>query len=194
MKILILFSILVLSYTSHAAVYVGGSYGYGLFSSETLKDYKVSPKGMNYGGFIGVGRDFVGLEGIFHSFTSSAKIKHDGGEHDLKANAVAFGGALRFSFQVFYLRLGALRFNLKQSIDIEDEDSLETANELYDIQDGKSANGMLYGVGFHGKLSQSIRGFVDYTRYQITSHGHYDTFSLGISFNIPERYIGFGKH
>lgn len=90
MKFIICF--LITSFVSaHASVYMGGSYGYGNYSSEALSKYKVSPKGFNYGGFVGVGRDFVGLEGFYHSFATSGKVKHDGANYDINTNASALG-------------------------------------------------------------------------------------------------------
>lgn len=181
------------SLTTSASVYMGGSYGYGNYSSEALSDYKVSPKGFNYGGFVGVGRDFVGLEGFYHSFATSGKVKHDGANYDINTNASALGAALRFSFQLFYLRLGLARFELDQSLDIDNDSTRQAAEAVYDINEG-AKTGVLYGVGFHRKLGNTFRGFVDFTRYQITGVGYYHTYSMGISFAIPERFIGFGKY
>jgi hypothetical protein len=96
---------------------------------------------------------------------------------------VAMGAALRFSFEFFYLRLGMARYNLDQSIDIEDANSRNAAEDIYNIQEEDTKkNGVLYGAGLHFKISK-IRLFVDYSRYQINSIGHYDTVSGGISFN-----------
>lgn len=193
MKSFIFIILFCFSLSAPAAVYMGGSYGYGNFSSEALSEYKVTPKGLNYGGFVGVGKDFVGLEGFYHSFAATGKVKHDGGNYDINTNASALGAALRFSFQVFYLRLGLARFELDQSLDIEDDSTRQAAEAVYDTQEG-AKSGVLYGAGFHTKLGNTFRGFVDFTRYQITGVGYYHTYSLGISFNIPERFIGFGKY
>lgn len=186
--------LLFISVESFAGAYIGGSYGYGMLSSEPLEEYKVTPKGFNYGGFFGIGRDFVGLEVFYQDLKSAGKIKHEGGNYDLNANAKALGAALRFSFEVMYLRLGFARYTLDQSVDIEDESTRETAEAVYEIQENESKNGVLFGIGLHRKLGNSVRAFVDYSRYQITGIGHYDTFSVGFAFSIPDRYLNVGRH
>lgn len=193
MKKLFCLIIIFFSLNASASLYMGGSYGYGVFGSEALEEYKVSPKGFNYGGFIGIGRDFVGLEGFYHQLDTTAKIKHDGANYDINTNATAMGAALRFSFQVFYLRLGLAKFDLDQSLDIDDDSTRQAAEEVYDIQEG-SKNGVVFGLGFHRKLGNTIRGFVDFTRYQITGVGHYDTISAGVSFSIPDRFLSAGRY
>ncbi len=175
-----------------AGAYIGGNYGYSSFGSEEVDEYKLSQKGPAYGGFLGIGKDFVGLEGFYQKFTTSGKIKHDGGSHDYVTNATAIGAALRFSFNVFYARLGFGRYKLEQEIDIEDKSSSLAANDIYNVQDGESKNGVLFGLGAH-KNFRSFVTFIDYSRHQITGAGNYDVISVGLSFNLPERLFGFGK-
>lgn len=190
---LILFS-LFFSASAYSAFYVGGNYGYSMFSSDSLKEYKVASKGPSFGGFLGFGRDFVGLEAFYQNLTGTGDIEHDGGTHTIKTNAVAMGAALRFSFELLYLRLGVARYTLDQSVDIEDDSSRNAAEVIYDIQEkGATKNGVLYGVGLHRKFSW-CRAFIDYSRYQINSIGNYDTFSAGLSFTIPERWFNLGKY
>lgn len=192
MKILFILFILALTTGAGASAYLGGSYGYSTYSSEKVKELKLSQKGPSYGAFLGIGRDFVGLEGFYQNFTTGGKIKHDGGKHDYTTDATAMGAALRFSFAAFYARLGFGRYKLKQKIDIEDESSLNAANQIYDVQDDVSKNGVLYGVGAH-KRFKSFVTFIDVTRHQITGAGNYDVISVGISFNLPERLFGVVK-
>lgn len=194
MKLLLLILLSLFSFSASSAIYLGGSYGYGVFGSDELKEYKVSPKGFNYGGFIGIGRDFVGLEGFYHKLDTAAKIKHDGESYDITTNATAMGAALRFSFQFLYLRLGLAKFDLEQSLDIANDSTRQAAEDLYNIQDGTSKNGVVFGLGFHNKLGSSSRVFIDFTRYQITGIGQYDTVSAGISFSIPDRFFDAGKY
>lgn len=192
-SILILF-ILLFSATSYGAFYMGGSYGYSMFSSDSLKDYQVSSKGPSYGGFFGLGKDFVGLEGFYQSFTAEGDIEHDGEGAILQTNAVAMGVALRFSFRIFYARIGLAKYTLDQSTDIEDDESREAAEEIYDVQEkGTTKNGILYGIGLHRKFSK-FTGFIDYSRYQINTIGNYDAYSVGISFNIPDSWFSLGNH
>lgn len=191
MKILILFLILVSSH-AYSAAYIGGSYGLTTFSSDPLEKYHVTPKGNSYGGFFGIGRDFVGIEGFYQNITTSGKIKHDGDKYDISTNATALGAALRFSFEMFYLRLGLAQYKLDQSVDISDDQTRRTAEQVYEIQNG-SKNGMLYGVGIHKKMG-SARLFVDYSRYQITGVGAYDNISVGIAFAIPDRVFNVGRN
>jgi len=191
MKILILLTFLFSSQVFGAA-YIGGSYGMTTFGSAPLEKYHVTPKGNSYGGFFGIGRDFVGLEGFYQNLSTSSKIKHDGGKYDIATNATALGAALRFSFEMFYLRLGLAQYKLDQSVDISDAAIRRTAEQVYEIQNG-SKNGMLYGVGIHKKM-RSARVFLDYSRYQITGVGAYDNISVGIAFAIPDRFFDVGKN
>lgn len=191
MKALIIFLSLMTTQV-FAAAYIGGSYGLASYSSDALDKYNVVPKGNSFGGFFGIGRDFVGLEGFYQSLNTSGKIKHDGEKYDLTSNAAAMGAALRFSFEMFYLRLGLARYKLDQSVDIDDETTRRAAEQVYDIQTG-SKNGMMYGLGLHKKWGSS-RLFIDYSRYQITSMGTYDTFSAGIAFAIPDRFFNVGRN
>ncbi len=193
-KVVLLFTLFILSSASHGAAYLGGSYGYSMFSSATLKEYQVSPKGSSYGGFVGYGKDFVGIEGFYQSFTTKGDIAHDGLSQTLTTNANAMGVALRFSFELMYFRLGAARYVLNQSTDITDTNSRAAADDIYDVQkNGTTKNGLMYGMGLHHKLSW-VRVFIDFTRYQINTIGSYDTFSVGVSFPIPEKLFNIGKN
>ncbi len=193
-KSVVILFLLLLSTSSYAAVYVGGSYGTSIFSSEKLADYKVSPKGPTYGGFLGYGKEFVGVEVFYQNITGVGDIKHDGEEHKLTTNATAMGAALRFSFELLYLRLGIARYTLDQSVDITNAASRASAEVLYDIQEKNTKkNGVLYGAGIHHGFSW-CRVFIDYSRYQINGIGYYNTFSAGMSFNIPEKWFNVGKY
>lgn len=191
MKNLIILLILISS-NAFGAAYLGLNYGMQSYNSSAMDKYKVHPKGNSYGAFFGMGRDFVGLEAFYQNFETKGKIKHDGGNYDLEANAKAFGAALRFSFEMFYMRLGLAQYNLSQAVKIDDATTRRTAEEVYDIQNG-SKNGMMYGVGLHKKMG-SARIFLDYTRYQITQVGSYDTISAGIAFAIPDRFFDVGRN
>lgn len=191
-NILLLLTIL-LPFSSFAGSYMGLNYGYSSYGSDQVKEYKLNQKGPSYGGFVGVGKDFVGLEGFYQSFSTSGKIKHDGGSYDYTTNASALGAALRFSFNVFYARLGFGRYKLNQKIDIDDQTSHNAANEIYNVQNGVSKNGVLFSVGAHRRFGNSFVTFIDYSRHQITGAGSYDVISAGFSFNLPERLFGFDK-
>jgi len=157
----------------------------GFTSSETDK-YKLSPKGIGYGGILGVGKDFVGLEAFYQTFNAEGDIKHEGEKGKINMNAQAYGAALRFSFQSFFLRLGAGRYMLDQSIDLATTANRAAAEDIYNIQDsGTAKNGMLFGIGVHGKFAIG-RMYLDYTRHQIASVGGYDTISLGLVWPFPE--------
>ncbi len=190
---LVVFFSIVLSAPAFAVVYIGGNYGLSAYSAQPLEKYRIHPKGTSYGGFLGVGKDFVGFEGFYQSFPTKGEIKHDGASHDITTNATAIGGALRFGFQSFYLRLGVANFDLRQSLSISDEASREAADKIYEIKEKARKNGVLFGGGIHGKLSENFRYIVDYSRYQITGVGEYDTISIGLSFNLPERFLALGK-
>lgn len=192
MKTLIILFILAFSSATWASAYFGGSYGYSQFNSEQTKQYKLNQKGPSFGGFLGVGKEFVGLEGFYQSFTTTGKIKHDGGSYDFTTDAKVYGAALRFSFAAFYARLGFGRYKLQQKIDIEDTSSLSAANEIYNVQDDVSKNGVLFGLGAHRRFKRFVT-FIDYSRHQITGAGSYDVISVGISFNLPERLFGVVK-
>ena len=84
---------------SYGASYIGGSYGYSMFTSASLKEYQVNPKVTSYGGFVGHGKDFLGLEAFYQNFTTKGDIEHDGETQTLTTNAAAIGVALRFSFE-----------------------------------------------------------------------------------------------
>lgn len=192
MKVLIFLFLLISTSQSFAAAYIGGSYGLTTFTSDALDEYNVTPKGSTYGGFLGIGRDFVGIEGFYQTLSTTGKVKHDGEKYDITENATALGAALRFSFELFYLRLGVAQYKLDQSLEIDDETILRAAEEVYDIQTG-SKNGLLFGVGFHKKV-KSARVFIDYSRYQITGVGAYDSISAGIAFAIPDRFFNAGRN
>lgn len=191
-KLFLLSILALLPGVSIAGAYFGGSYGYASFGSDEVKEYKLSQKGPSYGAFFGVGKHFVGLEGFYQNFSTSGKIKHDGGKHDFTTNATAMGAALRFSFNVFYARLGFGRYKLDQKIEIDDSSSRSAAEEIYNVQDGESKNGVLFGLGAHRNF-KSIVTFIDYSRHQITGAGSYDVISVGVSFNLPERLFSLGK-
>lgn len=194
MKNSFLLIVLFLSTSAFSSTYFGANYGYSMFSSKSLDEYKVSTKGPTYGGFIGVGRDFVGLELFYQDLQTQGKIKHDGGSYDITENAKAMGAALRFSFEIFYLRLGVARYTLDQSLDIADASVRSSAEAVYDIQEeGSKGNGAIYGIGLHRKF-KSVRTFIDFTRYQINSVGNYDTISAGISFAISDNFFKAGKY
>lgn len=193
MKYLLLVLIFV-SGNTFATTYFGANVGYNMFSTDTLDEYKVNPKGMTYGGFLGIGRDFVGLEFVYQDLKSEGTIKHDGGTYDITENATAMGAALRFSFEVLYLRLGVARYKLDQSLAIDDATVRTSAEALYEIQDeGTTKNGAIYGLGLHRKFGK-LRTFIDYTRYQINEIGHYDTFSIGVVFSFSDNFFSSGKY
>lgn len=192
MKKFLILLILLIGPEASASAYLGAHYGYATYGSDAVDEYKLSQKGPGYGAFFGVGKDFVGLEGFYQNFTTSGKVKHDGGKHDFTTNASALGAALRFSFNVFYARLGFGQYNLDQKIDINDRSSQSAANEIYGVEKGKK-NGVLLGVGLHRRLGSKAVTFIDYSRHQITGAGNYDALSVGISFILPDRLFGFGK-
>lgn len=193
MKYYFLITLFIFSFGADASSYIGGNYGYSTFSSPEVKEYKLNQKGPSYGGFFGIGKDFVGLEGFYQVFNTTGKIKHDGESYDFDSSASGMGAALRFSFEFFYLRLGMGRYNLKQKIDISDDSIRRAADEIYNVQNGVSKNGVLFGIGLHKRLGNSIVTFIDYTRNQISGVGNYDALSIGLSFNIPEKVFSFGK-
>lgn len=186
------FILALMTIPAWGSAYMGANYGYSQFSSDQTKEFKLNQKGPSYGGFIGMGKDFVGLEGFYQNFTTGGKIKHDGGKYDYTTDATAMGAALRFSFNAFYARLGFGRYKLKQKIDIEDDSSLSAANEIYNVQDGENKNGVLIGIGAHRRFRNFVT-FIDYSRHQISGIGNYDMISVGISFNLPERIFGVSK-
>jgi hypothetical protein len=106
---------------------------------------------------------------------------------------MALGAALRFSFHVFYLRLGIANFEVKQSLEISDEDSRAAEEEIYQIEEKAWKSGVLFGAGVHRKLGK-VRDFVDYTRYQIIGVGDYDKISAGVSFALLESLFSFRKY
>ena len=183
-----LLAILFFSAQAQATAYLGGSYGLGDFTSPELKDRKASLKGNSYGGFFGVGKAFLGLEGFYTALNTTGKIKHENQSYDMKSNTQAFGAAMRVSFEIIYLRLGLARFNLDQSIDMPSGTSHQAADKIYNIQDGTSKGGLLFGIGMHKKIGPG-RAFVDFARYQITDIGHYDTFSVGYAFTRSDSWL-----
>ncbi len=189
-----IFILLILSFStsSWGSAYFGGTYGYSSYTSKETKEYKLNQKGPSYGAFFGVGKQFVGLEAYYQNFTTSGKIKHDGEKFDYMTNATVLGGALRFSFNAFYARLGFGRYKLRQKIDIEDSSSSAAADEIYKIQNEESKNGVLLGFGIHKRFNSCVT-FMDYSRHQITGAGSYDTLSVGVSFVIPDRLFGVIK-
>ena len=193
MKTLIIaLTILVSASGAWASAYFGGSYGYSQFGSEETKNYKLKQLGPSYGGFFGLGKEFVGLEGFYQIFNTAGKIKHDGGSYDYSTNATGMGAALRFSFNAFYARLGFGRYKLQQKVDIENSAALNAANKIYNVQDEVSKNGVLFSLGVHRRFNSFVT-FIDYSRHQITGAGNYDVISVGISFNLPERLFGVVK-
>lgn len=194
MKLLFACTLFFISMKGFSATYVGGNYGYDFYSTKTLEDYKVAPKGPTFGGFIGFGKEFVGLEGFYQSLSSEGKIKHDGGNYTIQENASAMGVALRFSLEILYFRMGVARYSLDQSVDIDDATSRETAEIVYEIEKKNTKkNGVMFGAGLHTQLGPG-RVFVDFTRYQINSIGYYNTVSVGMSFSIPDRWFNLGKY
>lgn len=186
-------SLLLLSFNSWSAGYMGFNYGQDFFSSPTLEDYKVHPKGSSYGGFLGYGKDFLGFEIFYQSLNAKGDINHDAATYDLITNAQAFGGALRLSMELLYFRAGAVYYKIDQSVDIPNAASQSAAETIYDIETNDvPKTGYMYGAGFHHKIS-GIRVFIDYTKYEIGSVGSYNTFSAGFSFAIPDALFKMGK-
>lgn len=159
--------------------------GYSFFSSSETDKFKLSPKGPTYGGFIGIGKDFVGLEGFYQTFSTSSKIKHEGETGEVNYNANAFGAALRFSFQLFYLRLGLGNYTLSQDVKLDNAANIPPAERAYGIDDGASHTGVLYGIGVHNKFKIG-RASLDLTRHQISGVGSYTAISLGLSWVLPD--------
>lgn len=194
MKAFVCFLILISSFSLSAGTYLGFSGGYQAFSSPSVEKYKVAMKGPTFGGFIGVGKDFVGFEGFYQDLSSSGSIKHDGQTYTFDNKIQSYGAALRFSFSSIYLRLGYAQYKLDQSLGIPDESIRTPAEAVYDIQKDTSKSGVLYSVGYHGGLGRSARYFIDYTRYQITGIGHVNAVSVGISFKISDRFFSAGSY
>lgn len=192
-----IFGILLLlcSYSLWAGTYLGLSGGYQAFSSPSVDKYKVAMKGPTFGGFVGVGKDFVGLEGFYQDLSSSGSIKHDGETYTFDNKIQAYGAALRFSFSSIYLRLGYAHYRMDQSLGISDESIRAPAEAVYDIQKETNKSGVLYSLGYHGGLGRSARYFIDYTRYQITGVGHVNAVSVGISFKLTlDRFFSAGGY
>ncbi len=192
MKYLLTIFILLLSLRASASAYLGLQYGYSQYSSDITDKYKLNQKGANYGGFFGFGKEFIGLEGFFQSLNTTGKVKHDGESLDFNTNATAIGAALRLSFAFYYLRAGIGSYTLNQEVKANTAASQQTADKVYDVQDGVKKNGVLLGFGLHKRLGEFVT-FIDYTRHQIAGGGNYDSFSAGVSFNIPEKIFDFGK-
>lgn len=184
----------ILSFPASAGTYLGLSGGYQAFSSPSVEKYKVAMKGPTFGGFIGVGKDFVGFEAFYQDLSSSGSIKHDGESYTFDNKIQAYGAALRFSFSSIYLRLGYGLYDLNQSLGISDESVRAPAEKVYGIESDASKTGALYGLGYHGSLGRSARFFIDYTRYQITGVGHVNAMAVGISFKISDRFFSAGSY
>lgn len=188
MKSLMAFILSIFATNLSASTYFGLNGGYSFFSSDTTSEYKLNPKGPTFGAFFGAGRDFVGLEGFYQSLKTTSDITHEGEKGEVTYGAQAFGAALRFSFQSFYLRLGLGRYTLKDEIKLETDTNLEPAKDVYNINDGLSKMGVLYGIGLHHKYRIG-RLFIDYTRHQITGIGAYNSVSVGISWVLSDRFF-----
>lgn len=188
MKPFICFLLIVFSGAIQASTYFGLNGGYSFFSSDATSEYKINPKGPTFGGFIGVGKDFVGLEAFYQSLKTTSDIRHEGEKGEVIYGAQGYGAALRFSFQTFYLRLGLGRYTLKDEIKLETDTNIEPARDVYNINDGVSKMGVLYGVGIHHKFAIG-RFFIDYTRHQITSVGAYNSVSAGFSWVLGDNFF-----
>lgn len=195
MKVLLGVICLISSLSLSAGTYLGLSGGYQAFSSPAVDKYKVSMKGPTFGAFMGMGRDFVGLEGFYQDLSSSGSIKHDGETYAFENKIQAYGAALRFSFSSIYLRLGYAQYKMDQSLGISDESIRAPAEAVYDIQKDETKSGVLYSLGYHSGLGRNARYFIDYTRYQITGIGHVNAVSVGISFKLSlDRFFSAGGY
>jgi hypothetical protein len=185
--------LLVLSGPVLANTYIGGSFGYSDFNSPETDKYRVNMRGPSYGGFFGVGKDFLGFEALAQGLKSTGKLKHDGSEHDFSSDITAYGAAMRLSLTHLYFRLGLAHYRLRQEINIENAESRRAAEKVYGVVGSGSENGVLYGIGTHVALGKSVRGFVDFTRYQITSVGNVHSLSLGFAVVIPDNFFSFAS-
>ena len=193
MKTLLFAAFIFCSTSIMANNYFGLMGGQTWFGSSEFDKYKVSAKGPSYGGFVGIGKDFVGLELFVQQLNAEGKIKHEGESGKINMNALGYGAALRFSFQLLFLRLGVGRYNLDQSIDLNTAANIPAAEEVYNVQsEGTTKNGILFGAGVHSKFKIG-RVYLDYTRHQIADTGHYDSLSFGLSWAIPDRLFAVGK-
>lgn len=188
---LFVFFLCLVPKSASANAYFGLNGSYSFFSSPEFRDLKVSSKGPGYGALIGVGKDFVGLEAFYQTLNSEGDIKHEGEKAKINMNAAAFGAALRFSFQSFFLRLGVAQYSLDQSVDIDNATNRRAAEDVYKIQND-SAMGVLFGIGVHGKFRIG-RLYLDYTRHQISSVGNYDAISFGAVWLIPDRLFSISS-
>lgn len=193
MKTLFLISILLFSASASAALYMGGNYGYSSYKSDVVDKYHLNQKGNSYGGFFGIGKDYIGLEGYYQRLETKGKIKHDGESYDFNTNATAIGAALRFSLNAFYFRLGTGRYTLQQKATTADASSQQAVDEIYKIQNNVTKNGALIGAGAHKRFGNNFLTFIDYSRHQISGNGSYDVISVGIAFNLPDSLFGLGR-
>ncbi len=189
--VLIIFSLLT-AFETQASAYIGGQYGYSRYTSDITNKYKLNQKGAGYGGFFGFGKEFIGIEGFYQSLKTSGKVKHDGESDDFNTNAVAIGAALRLSFAFYYLRAGIGSYTLDQKITAQTTQTQQTADKVYQVEQGVKRNGVLLGAGLHKRFGEIVT-FIDYSRHQISGAGNYDSISVGLSFNIPEKIFDFGK-
>lgn len=187
MKLALVILLPMLFSNSWANTYFGLRAGYGSYTSKELSEFKVNPKGVGYGAILGMGKDFVGLEGYYEKLTTKGDIKHEGEKGTLTSDATALGVAVRFSFQSFFLRLGTGQYTLDQSVELPTESNVTPASKAYGlVESGESKNGVLLGLGVHRKLSIG-RLCLDYTRHQISGGTSFDSLSLGLVWAIPDK-------
>lgn len=168
----------------YADLYVGGMYGLANVAANNYQDKNVAPQGPSFGGFIGANSKFVGLEGFYNSFNLKSDIKHDGNEYILKDKASALGMALRFSFEMFYLRGGVASISIKESTNTAGQEA-EEIKKIYGLFEDNRKSGVMFGGGLHWRMSRRSRLFLDYSRYQVSGYGDFNAVSVGLAFMIP---------
>lgn len=148
----------------------------------------VVPKGPVLGGFIGAYSRFVGLEGFYSNFNLKADIKHDGEEYVLKDKVSSLGLALRFSFDLIYIRGGLASFSIQESTNATGQEA-EEIKEIYGLFEDNRKSGVMFGGGLHWRMTKHSRVFIDYSRYQVSGYGNFNAVSVGLAFLIPSEML-----
>ena len=192
-KFLLILWPLFFSANSFANGYIGGNWGQNYYGSEVLSDRNVSTKGSTFGLLLGYKYQFMGTELFYQNLGSEGKIIHDGKDYLISEKATSLGAALRFHFDIIYIRLGLAKYNLNQSLNVTGADAKRSAEVIYKIQPSDSShNGSVLGFGLYRKF-WATTFLLDFSRYNVNGIGHYDSFSVGVLIPIPAKFLEFSS-
>jgi hypothetical protein len=131
--------------------------------------HQVTPRGVIYGGGMGLRRDYLEFEAVLLKNTASDSIKHDGADNEMIHDQTSLIFAMNFYIKRWlYARMGYGLHRIKQSFSESMSESSEAgAMREYGIRKNHVSEGMVFGGG---ALIYDGRNFK--TSFQLENFGY----------------------